>query len=139
MKIHGNSHIAVILATTLFISFPLSAHAAPIVKISESSNSQTVIVSKGSKVQITLHSTYWASKKVINLEAIGAPVSVPIMPGPKAPQGCQFAGTGCGSVTWSFIATKAGSASFEAVRASCGEALKCTASQQKFKVLFKVK
>jgi len=139
MKIQGNSHIAVILATTLFISFPLSAHAAPLVKISESSNSQTVIVSKGSKVQITLHSTYWASKKVINLEAIGAPVSVPIMPGPKAPQGCQFAGTGCGSVTWSFIATKVGSASFEASRASCGEALKCTASQQKFKVLFKVK
>ena len=139
MKIHGKSHIAVILATTLFIFFPPIAHAAPLVKISESSNSQTLIVSKGSKVQITLHSTYWASKKVINLEAIGAPVSVPIMPGPKAPQGCQFAGTGCGSVTWSFIATKAGSASFEAGRASCGEALKCTASQQKFKVLFKVK
>ena len=123
----------------MLVIFPISAYATTLVKISESSNSQTVIVSKGSKVQITLHSTYWASKKVINLKAEGAPVSVPIMPGPKAPQGCQFAGTGCGSVTWSFIAPKAGSASFEAGRASCGEALKCTASQQKFKVLFKIK
>ncbi len=139
MKTHGNSHIAVLLATSLFVSFPLTANAAPLIKISESSNLKTVSVSQGSKVQITLHSTYWISRKVINLKAVGAPISVPIMPGPKAPPGCQFAGTGCGSITWTFVATKAGSASFEAGRTSCGEALKCTASQQKFKVLFKVK
>ena len=139
MKNQSKTLVTSLLAISMLVTFPISAYATTLVKISESSNSQTVLVSKGSKVQITLHSTYWAAKKVINLEAIGAPVSVPIMPGPKAPQGCQFAGTGCGSVTWSFIATKAGSASFEAGRASCGEALKCTASQQKFKVLFKIK
>jgi hypothetical protein len=139
MKNQSKTLFGSLLASSMLFTFPFSAYAAPLIKISESSNLKTVSVSQGSKVQITLHSTYWASKKVINLEAIGAPISVPIMPGPKAPQGCQFAGTGCGSVTWSFIATKTGSASFEAGRTSCGEALKCTASQQKFKVFFKVK
>jgi hypothetical protein len=139
MKTYSKTLVGSLLAASMLFTFPFNAYASPLIKISESSNLKTVSVSQGSKVQITLHSTYWSSKKVINLKAVGAPISVPIMPGPKAPPGCQFAGTGCGSITWTFVATKAGSASFEAGRTSCGEALKCTASQQKFKVLFKVK
>jgi len=121
------------------IAYSSSADASQTIKVNDSQNGKTLTISKGTNLTVALHSTFWASSSIKNLTSLSDPVTVAIMPSPNAPSNCQIPGTGCGTVTWKFSASKKGSAIFSATRSSCGEALKCLPSQRNFKVTFLVK
>lgn len=108
------------------------------ITIRDGANSKTISISKSTIIKIVLNSTYWSMSSSGSLEIQGQPIVVPIPPSSSAPGNCKFAGMGCGTVTWKFIANKTGTTEFVATRSSCGEALRCTESQKSFKVKFKI-
>ncbi len=118
-----------------------SAQAVTTTSLSEKNASKTVIVKLGSKVDLTLHSMYWqlsVPAKSSSLTPKGAPVLKPIIPSPSAPAGCRIAGSGCGTQTWEFTATKIGLTHLVATRTTCGEAMQCTGANGRFAVTVKV-
>jgi len=118
-----------------------SAQATTITSLSEKNASKTVIVKLGSRVELTLHSMYWGlavPAKSSSLTSKGAPILKPIFPSPSAPAGCKIAGSGCGTQTWEFVATKVGTTHLVASRTTCGEALRCTGTNGRFAVTVKV-
>lgn len=127
-----------LISAVLLIGGVTESSAASRLGISEPSNGKTYNVKVGTSVSVTLHSTFWSLKSVSNLFGSETPTMTAIMPGPSAPANCQLPGMGCGTVVWQFKAGKSGIASFNATRTSCGEALRCTASNSKFLVRFKV-
>ncbi len=118
-----------------------SAQAVTIASLSEKNASKTVVVKKGSQVELTLHSMYWqlaVPAKSASLTSIGQPILKPIFPSPSAPVGCKVAGSGCGAQIWVFKATKLGLTHLYASRTTCGEAMKCTNATGRFTVTVKV-
>ncbi len=131
-------HIGVIALLGLGLT---SAQAATLTSLSEKNASKTVIVKLGSKVELTLHSMYWqlaVPTKSSSLTSKGAPILKPILPGPTAPAGCRIAGSGCGTQTWVFTASKVGLTHLVASRTTCGEAMQCTGANGRFTVTVKV-
>ena len=117
-----------------------SAQAVTTTSLSEKNALKTVIVKLGSKVELSLHSMYWqlaVPAKSSSLTSKGAPILKPIFPGPSAPAGCRIAGSGCGTQTWVFTATKIGITHLVATRTTCGEAMKCTGANGRFVVTVK--
>ena len=109
------------------------------IKLGDSDNKKTVTLKVNTGVTIALDSTFWLDAKTTNLKA-SKPKAIKLIPfGPTAPQGCQHPGTGCGTSTWVFKATRKGKASFTVSRDSCGEALRCTPDQSTYTVRFIVK
>jgi branched-subunit amino acid ABC-type transport system permease component len=109
--------------------------------LTEKSAAKVVVVKLGGRVNLTLHSMYWqlmVPPKSASLISNGAPILKPIFPGPKAPTGCKIAGSGCGTQTWAFTATKVGLTHLVANRTTCGEAMRCTAANARFAVTVKV-
>lgn len=101
--------------------------------IDERDNGRVVRVAAGSAVIVVLHSTYWhfgAPPAGAVLAEIGLPSPAPSPPGTG---GCM-PGMGCGTVTAVFHAVGVGTAVVRASRISCGEALRCRASQGRFVV-----
>jgi hypothetical protein len=129
----------VFLSAVVLIGGATESSAASRLGISELSNGKIYSVQAGTKVSITLHSTFWTLNSVSNLTGSETPTMTVIMPGPSAPSNCRLPGMGCGTVVWNFNAGKSGVASFRATRSSCGEALRCTALNSNFLVRFKVK
>lgn len=118
-----------------------SAQATTITSLSEKNASKTVAVKLGSNVELTLHSMYWqlaVPAKSSSLTSKGQPILKPIFPSPSAPAGCRIAGSGCGTQTWVFVATKVGLTHLVASRTTCGEAMQCTAENGRFAVTVKV-
>ena len=118
-----------------------SAQAVTSTTLSEKNGSKTVIVKLGSKVELSLHSMYWqlaVPAKSSSLMSTGAPILKPIFPSPTAPAGCRIAGSGCGTQTWVFSATKVGLTHLVASRTTCGEAMKCTGANARFTMTVKV-
>ncbi len=118
-----------------------SAQATTTTTLSEKNASKTVAVKLGSRVELTLHSMYWGlavPAKSSSLTSNGAPILKPIFPSPSAPAGCKIAGSGCGTQTWEFVATKVGTTHLIASRTTCGEALRCTGKSGRFAVTVKV-
>lgn len=118
-----------------------SAQAVTTTTLSEKNASKTVVVKMGSRVELTLHSMYWGltvPAKSSSLTSKGQPILKPIFPSPSAPAGCKIAGSGCGSQTWVFTATKVGLTHLVATRTTCGEAMRCTGSNGRFTVTVKV-
>lgn len=118
-----------------------SAQAATITVLSEKNASKTVAVKIGARVELTLHSMYWqlaVPAKSSSLRSQGQPVLKPIFPSATAPAGCRIAGSGCGTQTWKFVATKIGITHLIASRTTCGEAMRCTAANGHFEVTVKV-
>lgn len=119
-----------------------SAQASVTTKIlSEKNANKTVVVKLGSRVELTLHSMYWqitVPPKSASLTSKGGPILKPILPSPTAPAGCRIAGSGCGTQTWAFTATKVGLTHLVAIRTTCGEAMKCTGTNGRFEVTVKV-
>ncbi|HEY3293454.1 MAG TPA: protease inhibitor I42 family protein [Candidatus Nanopelagicaceae bacterium] len=118
-----------------------SAQATTITSLSEKNASKTVAVKMGAQVELTLHSMYWqlaVPAKSSSLTSKGQPILKPIFPSPSAPAGCRIAGSGCGTQTWVFRATKVGLTHLIASRTTCGEAMKCTAANGRFTVTVKV-
>jgi hypothetical protein len=100
------------------------ATGAPQRKLSESSNHQTVHVSRGTTLIVTLHSTYWSLQAPSGgvLRAVGPPRYAP------AAMGVCVPGGGCGTVTESYRATKDGVGAINASRTTCGVALRAIAA-----------
>ena len=99
--------------------------------VSEADNGSTVSLRTGGTLRVVLHSTYWqfdpASDPTV-LRSTGDPTSSPDPPGSCVPGG------GCGTVTATFQALRAGRAVVTAHRTSCGEALRCTGNQGSYAV-----
>jgi len=109
--------------------------------LTEKNVSRTVAVKLGTRVELTLHSMYWqlaVPAKTSSLTSSGQPILKPIFPGPTAPTGCRIAGSGCGTQTWEFVASKTGLTHLVASRTTCGEAMKCTGTNGRFTVTVKV-
>jgi hypothetical protein len=135
--------IRVIAALAVFIILMgvMTAQAVSGISLSEKNSGQTVSLKLGSQVSLTLHSMYWAMIPQVTLSSLvakGAPILKPVLPGPSAPNGCQIAGSGCGTQTWKFVASRVGTAHMIATRTTCGEAMKCTGSAGRFEVTVKV-
>ena len=109
------------------------------IKLGDSDNKKTVTLKVNTGVTIALDSTFWLDAKTTNLKVTKAKAIKLIPFGPTAPEGCQHPGTGCGTSTWVFKATRKGKASFTVSRDSCGEALRCTPDQSTYTVRFIVK
>ena len=106
------------------------AAGSPQRKLSDSNNRQTVKVTKGTILTVTLHSTYWSFNGPSGgvLRALGTPKVA------LAPVGTCVPGGGCGTVTESYKAIKDGSGAINASRTTCGEALLCQPSQRTYVV-----
>jgi len=134
----GTLAFAIALIVAVGVS---SAQAATSKPLSENNINQVTSVKIGSQISLTLHSMYWSlaqQSKSSSLTAKGAPVLKPILPGAAAPHGCAIAGSGCGTQTWKFVASKVGTAHLIATRTSCGEAMRCTGTNGRFEVTVKV-
>lgn len=130
--------VAIIGITSMGIS---QSQAASTRALSEKNINQTVSVKAGRTVSLTLHSMYWTLKaqaKSSSLSPNGSPIFKPVLPGPTAPNGCKIAGSGCGTQTWKFTATKIGMAHLLATRTTCGEAMRCTGTNGRFEVTVKI-
>ncbi|MFJ4183996.1 hypothetical protein [Kitasatospora sp. NPDC089509] len=114
-------------ATALVVSRP-----AP-VTADEHADRTTVKAVVGATVSVELHSTYWSaatSSAPDVVTATGAPTTTP------APS-CRPGG-GCGTVTTTFTAHKAGTVHLTASRSVCGEALSCAPDQRVYDVTIEV-
>lgn len=129
---------ALLVSVLLMLGLGLnSAHATTTTTLSEKNASKTVAVKLGARVELTLHSMYWGlavPAKSSSLISKGQPILKPIFPSPSAPTGCKIAGSGCGTQTWEFVATKVGITRLVASRTTCGEAMKCTSATGRFTV-----
>jgi len=116
-----------------------SAQAAGKISLADADNKRNISIKLNTSITIALASTYWLDAKATNLKVVKAKNVVPIPFGPTAPEGCQHPGTGCGTSTWVFKASKKGKASFTVTRDSCGEAMRCTPDQATYKLRFTIK
>lgn len=135
---YGASVVGLLLVLGLGIN---SAQATTLTTLSEKNASKTVTVKLGARVELTLHSMYWGlavPAKSSSLTSKGEPILKPIFPSPTAPAGCKIAGSGCGTQTWVFVASKVGTTHLVASRTTCGEAIKCTSANARFTVTVKV-
>ncbi|MDB5066313.1 MAG: hypothetical protein JWM18_2747 [Chloroflexi bacterium] len=101
------------------------------VTVSETENGRTITVRSGSRVTLTLHSTYWSiqgSSDPKVLHQVGGTSTQPAKPGTCVP------GQGCGTVSATFVALSRGWADLTASRTTCGEALRCTPAQGAYRV-----
>ena len=141
MRIVGNKGtllVSVLLLTGLGLNL---AQAATTTTLSEKNASKTVAAKLGAHVELTLHSMYWqlaVPAKRSSLVSLGQPILKPIFPSATAPAGCKIAGSGCGTQTWVFLATKVGLTHLIASRTTCGEAMKCTSANSRYTVTVKV-
>lgn len=130
-----------ITAAIFGMTYPLTAGAVAShnVAINESSYAKVVVVTPGTHIALTLHSTYWTLAPL-------TPQKILAQQGParteaKLPasgNGC-VPGQGCGTITAQFLATGAGQVRLRASRTSCGEALRCTERQSNWTVVIKVR
>jgi predicted secreted protein len=100
----------------------------------DADNGKTITIKVGQRLEIRLSSTYWvfgSSSNIAVLRSAGPQVASP------QPSGC-VPGGGCGVVTATFDAIRAGQADVTAARTSCGEALRCTAEQSKYRLTVSV-
>ena len=98
------------------------------VAASEADGGKTVTLRRGSRLTLTLHSTYWSIKGSSNpavLHELFPPATRP-MPAHCVP------GQGCGTVSASFAAVSSGRADVTASRTTCGEALQCAPAQRDY-------
>ena len=131
--------VGLVAITTLLAFTSINQSNAAI--LGESLNGKTINLKINTTFNLKLSSTYW---QLANLKSndfitqIGTETVTLVKPGPSAPAGCKHPGSGCGTISWKFKATKTGTTKISAFRSSCGEALKCTAKEQNFQLTIKV-
>ncbi len=137
------SVVGALVATTVMM---LSTTASPLgaltvsrtVTLGEANNHHTIAVALGTRITVTLHSTYWSPTPVHSstiLSQVGAPTVAATQPGTA---GC-VPGQGCGTVSEHFVARHAGFIRLRATRTSCGEAMRCTPAQAVWTVIVHVR
>jgi hypothetical protein len=105
------------------------------VQVTERNNGGTIVVVKGSTIQVVLSSIYWKFPTAPNpavLQPLGDPVIAP------APVGSCVPGGGCGTVSVTYQVVGGGHATISASRTTCGEALACTGTEGSYSVLVNV-
>ena len=100
-------------------------------QLDEHANGSTVDVQLGDQVIVVLHSTYWTFDTPTRvLQPVGA--------AQPSPSHCAVVGSGCGTVTAAFNAAQVGSVTLHAHRDSCGEAVRCSATNADWSVTVRV-
>jgi len=105
---------------------------ARVVTVGHSDNGHTIRVSRGTTINVVLHSTYWTFTPQAGSGAL-RPDGAPAVDASPLGSGC-VAGQGCGTVTARFTASGDGTARIRATRTRCGEALMCSPAQGAFAV-----
>jgi len=102
---------------------PTPASPPGVVRLTERDNHTTVTVPVGTRLDVTLASTYWSlsSSSPAVLQAVGAT---------RHPRGACRPGAGCGSTELTLLTRTGGTSEIVGLRTSCGEALRCTATGQ---------
>jgi len=97
------------------------------VLLTERDNHTTVTVPVGTRLDVTLASTYWSlsSSSPAILQAAGAT---------RYPRGACRPGAGCGSTQLTLLTRTGGTSDVGGLRTSCGEALRCTAATSRYLV-----
>ncbi len=88
-------------------------------RLTERDNHTTVTVPVGTRLDVTLASTYWSlsSSSPAILRAVGAT---------RYLRGACRPGAGCGSTQLTLLTRTVGTSDVAGLRTSCGEALRCT-------------
>lgn len=107
------------------------------ITLTDSSKGHLYYLYPGDKVTIVLHSTYWKFTPISGPEYIAQVGAVRTVASPPSTAGCVV-GQGCGTVTIHYVAKALGAMRIIATRTSCGEALRCTPSNSRWSVIFKV-
>lgn len=134
--------IVVAIGSFTAVAMPATAQAAKTpasVALSENSNGRSVSVAVGTRLNLTLHSTYWslvATRTAPDLRQIGHTKVVGVAPNGG---GHCVPGQGCGTLSAHFIAVHPGSVRLRATRTSCGEALRCSPAQSVWTVIVHVR
>jgi hypothetical protein len=128
---HDKHHQGTLLASSVEKWCPPDGGCVPppaghTVKVDESANGSTVKLARGDHLEVTLHSTYWQFNGSDDQAVIAADGNPRTGPGSNCP---TYPGSGCGTVTQTFTAGKAGAAKITATRTTCGEALACSPPQ----------
>ncbi|MDE1767868.1 MAG: hypothetical protein KGH64_00030 [Candidatus Micrarchaeota archaeon] len=96
-----------------------------------SNKGQTVYLSKGSTLTVVLDGSYWRIYNASNSSVLQQANSSVLQQvgkvgyGSGECSGFQPPGSGCGTVTKTFLSVGIGTANITAYRGSCGEALRC--------------
>ncbi len=106
---------------------PTPASPPGVVRLTERDNHTTVTVPVGTRLDVTLASTYWSlsSSSPAMLQAAGAA---------RYPRGACRPGAGCGSTELSVLTGTVGTSDVVGLRTSCGEAVRCTAATGRYLV-----
>jgi hypothetical protein len=96
------------------------------VEVDEAANGSDLTLAPGDHLQVTLRSTYWAFNPSSHPGVLRADGGPRTGPGTNCP---TYPGSGCGTVTQTYTALKAGTAHVSADRTTCGEALACNPAQ----------
>lgn len=113
------------MATPLQSASPASA----VVTVDQSKNGQSVTLEVGRQLRVVLDSMYWTFSTDVSAQALS------LIAGPQvdAAGNCP-PGVGCGTVSATYLAQKAGTAEVTATRTLCGEAVQCSPDQTSFKI-----
>jgi hypothetical protein len=105
------------------------------VAVDDAANGTTVELTRGARLTVTLHSTYWQLATPADASVLEVRSGPAARPNPS----CRsIPGTGCGTVTAVYTAARTGTTMLTAHRASCGEALRCTPAQSDWSVKIRV-
>jgi len=98
-----------------------------VVRLTERDNHTTVTVPVGTRLDVTLASTYWSlsSSSPAILRAAGAT---------RHSRGACRPGAGCGSTELTLLTRTVGTSDVVGLRTSCGEALRCTPATGRYLV-----
>ncbi len=102
-----------------------------VVRLTERDNQTTVTVPVGTRLDVTLASTYWSlsSSSPAILRAAGAT---------RHSRGACRPGAGCGSTELTLLTQTVGTSDVVGLRTSCGEALRCAAATGRYLVHLQV-
>ncbi len=120
---NSNERFDQILSTFKFTNQAGNLHE---MVLGDQDNGTTVNVQLGSRIKVTLNSTYWNFNPPSDqnfLSQIGQPVY------DSAPTGHTVPGSGAGTATIEYQALSKGHTTVSASRTSCGEAIRCTENQ----------
>ena len=134
--------IAIIIGFVAIMFGAPNAHASALTTLTDKSNGKSVVFHVGDEFMLSLNSTYWNFENSFNKKIIiqiGLPRTEVIPPGPSAPKGCEHPGSGCGTNSVRFVVKSKGVTYIQAHRDSCGEAIRCTSANSKYKIKLIVK
>src|SRR5487761_2120766 len=125
--------IACVLSSPAYAN-PKGGRSSPTVSVNSAERPPRLVLYKGERLVVTLNTTYWN----ISLPT-GSALRVLRSPVTYARINChEPPGSGCGSVVESFVAVTSGLSTIDAQRSICGEALRCSSANARWRVTVRV-